>query len=341
MINTLAVAFYLLISTYTDIKERIVPDFLTYSFFFIGLIFSSYQILSGSLDIFFFLSVVILTLLFSLFLYKTGAWAGGDVKLFLTISVWTPFNPCLFSQCLPSVFFTFELFLLSAFLILPFAFLKSAYIFIKDKKKREISISYLIPKIYSSLFYIPVVFASYYISTNIFTNPIIFIFLFVYMFLPSDLRKLISFLSLPFLFFNFISFLTTAILILVFTFLLSFYSLSKTLLRKTKSVNDLKEGDITAQTLITEGEKIIPVSLNFKSILKGDFSTLLPKNIFIAGFDANGLENEQISILKEKAKKNLAPKLIAVKESAPFVPFVLLAYILLISLGDFILGVFI
>jgi len=56
----------------------------------------------------------------------------------------------------------------------------------------------------------------------------------------------------------------------------------------------------------------------------------------ISSKSAAGLEEKQIAKLKELAKKGKIPDRLLVKESAPFVPAVLIAYIVLNIVGDVI-----
>ncbi len=340
MFSSFAVLFYLLFATYTDLKERIVPDFLTFFMFLLGILYNFFLFSQNLLNLNLLLSSFFITLVFSLFLYRTGGWAGGDVKLFLTISIWVPSLSCLFGTCQITPFFTLLLFLLSAVLILPYAFFQTFFILAKDANKRKTAIKEILPRLYSSFLYSPVLFASYLLSKSL-LFPLPLLLLLIYAFLPKKYKKPISLICLFFSLTNPLLFIATVLSLAGFSIAVSFYFLSKKIFRYAKKVSDLEEGDIPADTYILQKNKIIPLKQNFKSLLqkaiKGKLE-LSPKNVFASAFDADGLSQEQIKEFQKKARQKLGPKTIELKKSAPFIPFVCAAYILLISLGHLILG---
>lgn len=75
-----------IVATYTDIKDQIIPNYLTFSMIIIGIcIVSSYFILKGSFSVFYYISIVLVFIL-SYILWIIGLWGGGDVKLLTAIS---------------------------------------------------------------------------------------------------------------------------------------------------------------------------------------------------------------------------------------------------------------
>ncbi|MBR9707456.1 MAG: prepilin peptidase, partial [Candidatus Diapherotrites archaeon] len=90
----------LLIATYTDLKERIVPDMLTASLLILGLglhIVESF--LTNSLNPLL-LSVegTVFAFLFGYFLGLLGVWAGGDIKLLTGLAALNPLTPTLLNS---------------------------------------------------------------------------------------------------------------------------------------------------------------------------------------------------------------------------------------------------
>jgi len=86
----LVIAFvYLLITSILDVKYRLVWDYINYSFGFLFLIIRVLEqiIMPDYSAVLSVLSVSFLTLITGLFLYKTGAWGGGDLKLLTALSV--------------------------------------------------------------------------------------------------------------------------------------------------------------------------------------------------------------------------------------------------------------
>ena len=130
-------------ASFTDLKERIVRNSITFSLIFLGLIF--HLILSFYFNDFGFIfnsiSAGILAFLFSFILYKTGVWAGGDVKLFTGIAVLNPFNPSALSFLVPFLsvkifslpLFFLLLFILSILSVFPYAIILSFSLLNKNK----------------------------------------------------------------------------------------------------------------------------------------------------------------------------------------------------------------
>lgn len=96
MIETLllvSVFAYLLLASINDIKHRFVHDYASYSFGLLFLVlrfllFFETGSLPGILTVF---CYAVPTFLISYFLYKIGAWGGGDVKLLTSVSIGVPF----------------------------------------------------------------------------------------------------------------------------------------------------------------------------------------------------------------------------------------------------------
>jgi len=75
-----------LISTYTDIKYRIIPNKLTIPLGIIGLVLvSSYYYFINNFNLFYYVSIIVIYIISYIFWFF-GVWGGGDVKLFTAIS---------------------------------------------------------------------------------------------------------------------------------------------------------------------------------------------------------------------------------------------------------------
>jgi len=88
----------LLIASLTDLKARIVPNWLTYGMAGLGLLIG---ILAGVVfGQWGYLVLVVEGGIFALalawLLHRLGVWAGGDVKLLIGIGLLAPLNPALF-----------------------------------------------------------------------------------------------------------------------------------------------------------------------------------------------------------------------------------------------------
>ena len=133
---TLLRAFFLVAGlsfvSYTDLKSRIAPNLITYSLIALGLLLHLIESLATSSFVPFALSAsgAVVAFFFSLFLYKVGAWAGGDVKLFTGIGALMPVyseGPALVSSfCKEYPLFPFTILANSVLLAFPFI---TAYVF--------------------------------------------------------------------------------------------------------------------------------------------------------------------------------------------------------------------
>jgi prepilin signal peptidase PulO-like enzyme (type II secretory pathway) len=112
------------------------------------------------------------------------------------------------------------------------------------------------------------------------------------------------------------------------------------LLSKEISVSKLEEGMIPAKGLIKKGTKIIESeTINFSSILKyakaGKINDLFfPTNEIVSSRKARGLTIDELKEVKALSRAGKIPKTIFVKDTMPFVPTVLLGYIMCLLLGD-------
>ena len=100
----------LLIATYTDLKERIVPNKLNYSLAILGLIiFGGHSVIFNEPSFFLFSFIgMCWGFFFGWILWKIGIFAGGDVKLFMGLGALNPLTPALLNM---GIFNTGPLFL--------------------------------------------------------------------------------------------------------------------------------------------------------------------------------------------------------------------------------------
>ncbi len=90
MIHWIFVLAALFIASISDIKSKEVPDFLSYMFIISGLAFGAFMSLDSFSYTPFLYSILgfFATFLFSMALYYTGQWGGGDAKLFMGMGAW-------------------------------------------------------------------------------------------------------------------------------------------------------------------------------------------------------------------------------------------------------------
>jgi len=345
----------LLISTYTDFKERIIPDKLTYSAIIIGILLHLFETIVAQNNSFFIcISNTIIAFLFAYLLWYIGLWAGGDVKIFTAIISLTPTNFSFFNIFkfnsyfgIVSPFF-FYFFIATILLMAPYSLLIAIKRTLVQKKLRNEFIQKLknIPKMIPNLFLLSIFAVSLTILFPLYYS-LIFSFLilaFAFLFPPTVKIILAIFFSIIALFFKkelflfqtFSTFIYLTFALLFLKTLISLLSTSIKALHKKKRISQLKEGDILAKQLIFENNSYKWHSLSITNIIKylrcRNFNRALaelnPQKIVIST-NAAGLTNKQIEKLKKLAKENKIPQEVELKESAPLAQAMLLAFIIL------------
>jgi prepilin signal peptidase PulO-like enzyme (type II secretory pathway) len=132
---------------------------------------------------------------------------------------------------------------------------------------------------------------------------------------------------------------TFIFIVLIYGTLKLMLSLSP-LLQTTVKIKDLKEGMIPSKTLYLEKGKIKEYSFSIRNLIedvkKGKLkNSIKPKNEIISSMKARGLIEEEIKELKKLYKNKKIGETIKIKDSMPFVPTMLIGYLLCIILGDF------
>lgn len=353
----------LIIATYTDFKERIISNKLNYTLLFSGFIlqgimsyyYNDYMILGIAVV------VTLLTFFGSYLLWKAGVWAGGDVKLMTALAALNPFNPNLLynlgfeiplfeSISLP--LFPLSLFIFSVFAMLPYGALltlnavrkktemkKEILRDVKDKMKVSVETSIGLVGISSVIAFFGIPWL------------IIFPAIFLFYKIPGIAKKITAVLIFAFAFYinsaNAIYNAVILYILIIFIYsLIKFYFYSKKALEKEIPLDELEEGDIPAETvLFSEGKVIKKPQISIKTIIKyfkdnnleGLKKYMNPKGReIISARKARGVTDEEIAELKKLQKEGLLENKMRIKMSAPFVPAVLIGYVMLNIVGDLI-----
>ncbi len=347
----------LLCATYTDLKSRIVPNKLNYGLAVLGLLIFGLQSIIESTYLPFAYSV--LGLCFGFFfgwvLWKLGVFAGGDVKLFMGLGALNAFTPALISTGALGAtnypIFPITLFIYSLIAFLPYGLFIVAYKVAKNKAFQKELFKEMKPKVLlatngaifaSGAF---VILAHYNVNALVLiVAVIIWGFLGKYKTIATILAVIIA------LIFNYTLFAQALIAALVVS--VGLYSAIKLMFSSRKvlateiSIKELEEGMIPAKSLIKKGTKIVEAgevsgSKIFELIKKGNIKGVKelfsPKKEIISSNKARGLTDEELIVVKKLAAQGKIPKKIWVKESMPFVPTMLLGYILCIILGDLVI----
>jgi preflagellin peptidase FlaK len=359
----------LLVATHSDLKERLVSDKVSYGMLIIGLaLFFGNALLYGEWEFLAWsVGASIGMFLLGYLLWRTGFWAGGDVKLFTGLAALNPVNWIAIAKIghfstLGSAFnapvFPLTLFLASVLALLPVGIVLLAGKALKQPEKFRSVFSNPKERLLSIVFSAFLLSAvSFWLEGNqsvlagigIPSLAVIAGFLIGIGLIEKKTRSvrwLKTVLSIGLLvagtWFWGIPFLVNAAeLFVVLTVLAFLFSLffSNQLFRSSKAVEKLREGDIPAVTIV-ETEKGINVRKEpgfwqtIKNLEKQEWIVQRPEREICSRRRAGGLEKEQIQEIQRLAEKGMIPKTIEVKESAAFVPAVLVAYVLLNALGD-------
>jgi len=347
----------LLAATYTDLKARIVPNKLNYGLAITGLLIFAIQsiLVSDPTPLIYSIFGLIYGFVFGWILWKIGVFAGGDVKLFMGLGALNPLTPALIKAGLLSTaiipLFPISLFLYSLIAFLPYGLFVICIKLMQNKKTQKIIFEEMKPKIilaiHSSLFAAAIytILSTYQINTWITILALI-----IWGFFGAN-KKYVTLLSIIVAIIINLTLLLqgtiTAMLVsvILYTIIKLLFSTRK-LLSKEIEVKKLQEGMIPAKTLIWKGKNIVEAEgFSLKQIIKyikqqntvALNEVINPKNEIISARKARGLTIEELKEVKKLAAKGLIPKKMLIKDSMPFVPTMLLGYILCLVLGDFAL----
>jgi len=298
----------LIIASYTDLRERIVSNKLTFGSIALGLLLHAvWAIVERNVWIF---GIAIFTagyaFVFAYALYKIGLWAGGDVKLFAGIAALSPINPFIAGKLgLNSIplfapialpLFPVSLFVFTLFSMLPvtiFITMKRAF---SDKK-----------------------------AFNSMARDLAIV---VVLLVVSVLFSSSEFASMAFVLFS------AALLYFVMKLMVA----SRVFLRRKVKITELKEGMISAETIsvqkgvvkreLAQGMKSFINYIKHYNLAESD------KRIVADNLKARGLTDEEIGELQKFVKQGKLKNFVYVKESAPMVPAFLVAFIILNLVGD-------
>lgn len=346
----------LLAATYTDLKERIVPNKLNYGLAIIGLILFLIQsiIQNNPLPFIYSFLGMCVGFFFGWIMWKAGIFAGGDVKLFMGLGALNPFTPALIKigalTNLNLPIFPVTLFIYSLFAFLPYGIFVVIVKLSKNKKMQKEIFEEMKPKVLLSIHASIFTSAAYVLLSTYLINPLWIIPLIIIWGMIKKEKKYATIIALIAAIILNYQLLLQA---LIATILISviFYSLIKILFSVKRvlvseiEVKKLQEGMIPSKTLVWEGKKVVEVEgFSFATVLNSIKEKnsnnlekmLAPKREIISAMKARGLNEEELEIVKKLAKKGLIPKKIMIKESMPFVPTMLLGYLLCLILGDII-----
>ena len=353
------------IASYTDLKKRIVNNWLSYSLIILGLTgHLIWAAIESNPWIFIFSAVSAAGGFgFAWLLWKIGVWAGGDVKLFTGLAALNPVNLFILglfwaplgnlSTPVQLPIFPISLFIFSVFAMLPYGSLISAHgLWKKTEERSKLWADAKQKSLHTLQISLAIVGFSWILTSFGITTWAMIPILIVFGLIKNGKARTI--VAVAFFAWAAYNVLVESVVQLIVLFVLFFglylliklYSVSKTILREKKKIIDLEEGDIPAETLMEqEGivKKIEP--LGIKKIINyltnnrvQELQGLLQPSgrVIISSNRARGLSEEELEELKTLAKENKIGNTMEVKLSAPFVPALLIAYLALNVVGDII-----
>ncbi|MCK4883737.1 MAG: prepilin peptidase [Candidatus Diapherotrites archaeon] len=346
---------YLAIASYTDIKTRFVKNKLTYSMTALGFLIHAIQSIleSNPQPILFSITAAITAYITVYLLWRLGVFAGGDAKLIVGIAAMFPthtlftYHPLVKPLLENTALTTLPLFwatvtAMSFVSIAPFILIYCTYHSIRLKKIGS--------QMLSKKPFFDALILSGWATIAFFTNLhwfISIISIFALFILNSKTKKpilpiaLIStglFLSIPLTLQVLVS---TILLLYIFDLGKKFYKITNQhVLSEQKAINQLEEGDIIAEEVFFENNKLIKRKHDFfepiKLLLsnnKQELGKLNSRNWIANPKKAAGLSDTELEKLNELFKKGLIDSL-TVKKSIPFTPAIFIGFLLAMIVGD-------
>ncbi len=354
----------LIIATFTDFKERIIPNKLTYSLVAMGVGLHAVQAFVENDMMILGFSVFSLGFAFvlSFLLYKMGVWAGGDVKLMAALGALNPFNFGvlrdalglnleLFSSLALPVF-PLSLIIASVFSMLPYGVLITAGGIAKNPGVGREFISRMGGKAVQFAVISALVAGAGAVIGHLGLTPwLVLPVLLAAVFLPKLAKWALAAIVFVFAFtvdlnLAIQNFLVVFLPLLVLYSLIKLYSLGKEkVLKKKIRITELEEGMISGETFVKREEKIgraeqFTIGNIIKYVANNNAKALpgliQPKGMVVSSLAARGVTDEEIELLKGAVKRGEIKDEISIKLSAPFVPAMLIGYLALQLTGDLI-----
>lgn len=355
-----------LYASYTDLKSGLIQNKLTFPLIVIGLVLNGLYAFMVS-NIWLIIYALIFTAgIFALgyILWKFGAWAGGDVKLFTALAALLPFYPTLINYNILGIQFPinasypFPLTLIvnSILAILPFLLIFIFYIALR--KKPYLMEELVAPiKNYRKNFVLTLVitsaatlalFITPYLPFQMILLTLILIYILTLLIskLPNQVKAVIISLLTVFALYN--NFKLTIISIITLFFLLIaveiirklLTTVNKKALQDEYQLEDLKEGMIPAYNMYQKNDEVFIDDKGLfdkikESVKNGNLSTLSePKGKLLVSNMAAGLSKDDINLLKDLYNENKITNKFKIKKGVPFAPSIFIGLLISLFIGD-------
>ena len=360
-----------LYASYSDIKRGIIPNRLTFPVIGLGLLLNGIRAFMESDPWIFIYTAIFTAGIFALgyILWRMGAWAGGDVKLFTAVTALIPFQPSLVSYsflgvALPvtaSYPFPLTVIINSILALLPF--LLVYVFFIIYTSRRDLMDEFMEPlRQYRTSMVMALVITSAVTLTFIITDflpfqIIVLSLILVYLLtmvisrLPSRVKAvMVSAILFYSLYRNFELTVSGVVILWVSITVIQLIrklltSITREALQDTVSVDELKEGMILASTLYRRGDEYYfdDTSLldRFRTAARtGDVSALTYRGEPVVSAMAAGLRGEEIETLRELVAQGKIRDEFRIRRGMPFAPAILIGLMVSLLIGDLALILF-
>lgn len=359
-------------ASYSDLKEGVIRNKLTFPLIAIGIILNAIYIFTTTSNLWLFIEVVVVTAVIFILGYvfwKIGAWAGGDVKLFTGLAALIPFYaiplyPSIVSyQILGQQFpleatypFPFTLIINSILSILPFLLIFVFYVALKHKPHLIGELLSPIKK-YKKNFVLTLVITSavtltYTLTKELNIQIILLSLILIYLLsliiskIPNKVKAvLLSVVTVYALITNFQVTVSGIILIFISVIVMEILkklltSVSREALQDNYTIAELKEGMIPAYNIYEKDNEVYVDNQSFitrikKAFKTGDVSLINPpKGKLLISSMAAGLSEDDIKLIKELKTNNKISDQFRIKKGVPFAPSILIGLIISLFIGD-------
>lgn len=353
-------------ASYTDLKSGIIQNKLTFPLIGLGIVLNGfYAFMVG--DMWLIIYALIFTagiFVLGYVLWKLGAWAGGDVKLFTALAALLPFYPAIVDYdilsfsfpIMASYPFPFTLIINSILAILPFLLIFIFYIAlrrkpylldeltapIKDYRKNIVLTLVITSAVTLTLIITP------YLPFQMIIISLILIYLLTLVIskLPNMVKAVIVSVLTVFALYSNLT-LTISSVIVLFLIITAIGVVKKLLTTVNKkalqddyNIEDLKEGMILAYNIYQRNDEVYIDDKGLfdkikDSIKKGDIAGLSePKGKLLVSNMAAGLSNEDVGLLKKLYNENKISNKVKIKKGVPFAPSILIGLLISLFVGD-------
>ncbi|MCX6801371.1 MAG: prepilin peptidase [Candidatus Diapherotrites archaeon] len=356
-------------ATYTDLKERIVPNKLNYGLGAAGLaIYSAQSLFEASWNPIFYSIIGLATgFAFGWLLWKLGVFAGGDVKLFAGLGALNPLTPALAQtinlfNVLPKFyslglfFFPITLFIYSLISFLPYGLVVIFFKLSKNKPFQKKLAKEVAMRAKQAAHFSLFAAAAYTLIYQMTPNPLLALVAVIAWGLLGKHKKFATILALLWALAVNYSMLIQNVITLIIISIIGYGTVKllfslRALLSKKVAVAKLEEGMIPANSFLYSGKKIVMVEpISIEQIIRYAKEKKLVEMLrgltgetkeIISSKKARGMTLEEIHLVKKLAKEGRMPRKITVKDSMPFVPTMLIGYFICLLIGDFFLMAFV